>query len=365
MRSPIHLELASFKKSIKPYDPTQDVDKSHLRDPTNTTSNLNETCSLDASCDHLLHLDSTSLSYELQHNSIVGSTEPDSVPDPEDLLQLDSTSVSSQDTSSIEIKFLPELEGQLGHANLSPTDVFLEHHDYELFLLQQKIDAPYDNLSHQDTHVYEKQDQDAFLIHAINSHNFAVPQFMAQHNCEDLNPTDTPSTVPTALHTSSDHTFNPKCAYNLMATQCNQSQYLTLMKQICAHNPSASQVSQTNLSNSLDSPYPPDPGEHVLKRSATATGEQEFPVKWFKFIHPSPKPRMTETPVQKLAHVAYSPIASMNYLLTINLHDGYPCSKFYCQKSIFHRLFTLSVISSQPCFTLVMITFAPPNSYYP
>ena len=74
----------------------------------------------------------------------------------------------------------------------------------------------------------------------------------------------------------------------------------------------------------LASPYPPDPGEHVLKRSATATGKQDFPVKWFKFIHPSPKPRMTETPVQKPVHVAYSPIASMNYQWTINLHDEYP-----------------------------------------
>ena len=33
---------------------------------------------------------------------------------------------------------------------------------------------------------------------------------------------------------------------------------------------------------------------------------------------------MTETPVQKPVHVAYSPIASMNYQWTINLHDGYP-----------------------------------------
>ena len=147
---------------------------------------------------------------------------------------------------------------------------------------------------------------------------------MAQHTCEDLNPTDTPSTVPTTLQASSDHTFNPKCAHNLMATQCNQSQYLTLMKQICAHNATASQVSQTNLSNSLVSPYPPEPGEHVLKRSAPTTGKQDFPVKWFKFIHLSPKLRMTETPVQKLVHVAYLPIASMNYQWTINLHDGYP-----------------------------------------
>ena len=32
---------------------------------------------------------------------------------------------------------------------------------------------------------------------------------------------------------------------------------------------------------------------------------------------------MTETPDQKPVHVAYSPIASMNYQWTINLHDGY------------------------------------------
>ena len=78
------------------------------------------------------------------------------------------------------------------------------------------------------------------------------------------------------------------------------------------------------LSNSLAFPYPPNPGEHVLKRFATATGKQDFTVKWFKFINPSPKPRMTETPVQKPVHVAYSPIASMNYQWTINLHGGYP-----------------------------------------
>ena len=71
-----------------------------------------------------------------------------------------------------------------------------------------------------------------------------------------------------------------------MATQCNQYQYPTLLKQICPHNPSASQVSQGNLSNSLTSQYPPDPGEHVLKKSATEIGEEDLPVKWFKFIDP-------------------------------------------------------------------------------
>ena len=51
-------------------------------------------------------------------------------------------------------------------------------------------------------------------------------------------------------------------------------------------------------------------------------------MQWFKFIHQSPKPRMTETPVHQLVNVAYSPIASMNYQWTINLHDGYPLLQF-------------------------------------
>ena len=85
---------------------------------------------------------------------------------------------------ALKFEFVSESEGELDNANLSPTDILLEHHDYELFLLQKEIDAPYDNLSHQETHVCEKQGQDEFLIHANDlSHNFALPQFMAQHNC--------------------------------------------------------------------------------------------------------------------------------------------------------------------------------------
>ena len=86
MRSPFHLELASFKKGIKPDDPPKDVNKSHLSDSTSTTTNLNEPCSLNTSCDHLLHLHSPSLSPELQDNSIVGHTEPETVSDFEGLL---------------------------------------------------------------------------------------------------------------------------------------------------------------------------------------------------------------------------------------------------------------------------------------
>ena len=271
-----------------------------------------------------------SLSSELQDNSIVENTETESVPDFEDLVQLDSTSVSSQDTSSIEIEFVSESEGQLDNVNPSPTDIFFEHHDYELFLLQKEIDA-YDNLSCQENHVSEKQGQDEIFVHATNlCHNFALPQFMAQHNCGNLKPTDTSSTFSTFTQASCEHTSNQICAHNSMATQCNQSQYRALLKQICAHNPYASHVSQANLSNSLTSQYPPEPAEHVSKKSATEIGEQDIPLKWFKFICPSSKPRMTETSTLTHVHVAYSSIVFMNHQCTINLHDGYPLYMLFC-----------------------------------
>ena len=93
-----------------PDDPPQDVNKSHLSESTNTTTNLNKTCSLDTSCDHWLHLDSPSFSSELQDTSIVESIKPESVPGFEDPLQLDSTSVSSQDRFSIDIEFVSDHE---------------------------------------------------------------------------------------------------------------------------------------------------------------------------------------------------------------------------------------------------------------
>ena len=218
----------------------------------------------------------------------------------------------------------------MDHTNLSPTDVFSGHHYYELFLLQKEINAPHDNISYQDTHVYEEQDQDVITTHAtILSHTFALPQFMDQHNYEDqdptdtssavptafqvscdhtlhpecvhnlmaiqcnqypnlnhnlalpqlmthhnyedLDPTDSPSAIPTALRAHSDDTYNPTCAHNPMKTQCNQSQYPTMMNQNCTHNPSTSHVRKSNHSNPMAFPYPPDPGEHALERSATPT----------------------------------------------------------------------------------------------
>ena len=231
---PTTIQTSVTKKGIKPVEPPQNVSTSYLKDPISTTTNLDEACPLDTSCDHLRHLDSPSLSSELQDNSSV---------------------------DSVEIELLPESEGQLYHANLSPTDVFSEHHDYELFLLQKKFDVPNDNPNHYDIHTCEIQDD--ILIHATNlSNTFALPHFMAQHNGEDQDPSDDPIAVPTA--------FQASCAHNPMVTQCNQSQYLTLMKKNGVHSPCTSQVSQTNLSNSPVSQYPPDHGEHVLRRSVSS-----------------------------------------------------------------------------------------------
>ena len=208
MRSPIHLELT-------PCD-----------SPSSTTS-MNKTCLLDTSYDHQIHLDHPSSSPELQDDSIDGSAEPGFILDSEDLHQLDSISVSSQATCNFETESFPEFKGQFDDTNLSPTDVFSGHHDYEMFLLQKEIDAQHDNLNHHVLHSFEEQDQDVILTHATNlSHTFALPQFMDQHNYEDQEPTDTPIRVPTAFQVSCDPSLHPECTHNPMATQCNQ--YLNL-----------------------------------------------------------------------------------------------------------------------------------------
>ena len=102
-----------------------------------------------------------------------------------------------------------------------------------------------------------------------------APQQVHQHSqdepCDDLDPTDTPSAVPTALQAPSDDTYNPKCTHSLMETQCNHSQYPILMKKICTHDPSTNQVSKSYKPHPVPFPYPPDPGEHVLETSSAPT----------------------------------------------------------------------------------------------
>ena len=272
MKSPIHLELTPC-------------------DLISTATPVKKPCPVNTSCDHLPHLDHSSTSLEPQDHSIVGSTETESILESENLLQVDSISVSSQATCSIETE-----------TNPSPRDVFSEHHDYEMILLQKEIDAPHDNLNHHVPHACEEQDQDTILTHAtILSHTFALPQFMDQHNCEDQEPTDTPSTIPAVFQAPMDDTYNPECTHNPMAIQCNQypnpSHNLALPQflahhncedldptdtpsaipttihapKLCTHIPSTSQVKKSNLTNPVTLPYPPDPGEHVLEMSAAPT----------------------------------------------------------------------------------------------
>ena len=109
-----------------------------------------------------------------------------------------------------------------------------------------------------------------------------------------------------------------------MATQCNQSQFLTSLNKFCAHNPSTSRDNQAKLSNSLASPCPRDPGEYVLKKSTAVQRDQDSPGTWFKFVYPSYNPRTTKTSTCTPVHVVCSPLASMNHWWTINLHDAYP-----------------------------------------
>ena len=102
-----------------------------------------------------------------------------------------------------------------------------------------------------------------------------APQQVHQHSqdepCDDLDSTDTPSAVPTALQAPSDDTYSPKCTHSLMETQCNHSQYPILMKKICTHDPSTNQVSKSYNPHPVTFPYPPDPGEHVLETSSAPT----------------------------------------------------------------------------------------------
>ena len=113
---------------------------------------------------------------------------------------------------------------------------------------------------------------------------FARVNQSKHNNCDDLDPIDTPSAVPTTLQAPSDDTYNPKCTHSLMETQCNYSQYPILMKQNCTHNPSTSQVSKSYHHNPVTFPYPPDPGEiltddtnTIIIRSAVRSATKTSP----------------------------------------------------------------------------------------
>ena len=214
------------------------------------------------------------------------------------LLELDSSSLMFQlhDTSLVEIEFVTEFEEHLEMPQLSQTDVFLAPHDYEQFLLNQEFDTPLDNPNHAESHTCENLCQDdPFFTHATNlGSQFTLPHSMAQHNYDDLEPTDNASTDPTFTKADNGHELNP----------------------VCAHNPFASQVDPNKCFNSLVSPWPHS-GEHFLKLSADDIRAKDYPVNWFKFISSThSKTSITESsiPGPTPVHVAYSPLTSKNHL---------------------------------------------------
>ena len=148
----------SLPNSSSPPSPAPMKSSIHLEltpcDSTSATTSMYKTCLLNTSCDHQLHLDHTNTSPELQDHSIVGSAEPESIHDSEDLLQSDSISVSPQATCNFETESLPEFKRQLDDINQEPTD--------------------------------------------------------------------TPSTIPTAFQAPRDATYNTECTHNPIAIQCNQ-----------------------------------------------------------------------------------------------------------------------------------------------
>ena len=227
----------SLPNSTSPPSPAPMKSSIHLeltpRDSTSTTTSMYKTCLFNTSCDHQLHLDHTNTSPELQDHSIVGSAEPESILDSEDLLQLDSISVSPQATCNFETESLPEIKRQLDDINQEPADT---PSTIPIAFQAPRDDTYNPECTHNPTAIQCNQCPNP-------SHNSALPQFLAHHNCEDLDPTDTPSAVRTTLQAP----------------------------QHCTHNPSTSQVKKSNHTSRMALPYPPDPGEHVMERSATPT----------------------------------------------------------------------------------------------
>ena len=174
------------------------------------------------------------------------------------LTPCDSTS-TIQATCNIDTESLPEFKEYLDNTNQEPTDT------------PSTIPTAFQVSCDHTLHPGCTHNLMAIQCNQYPNPNHKLVQFLAHPNCEDLDPTDTPSIVPTALQAPSDDTYNPKCGHNPLETQCNQTWFPTLMKHNCTHNPSTSQVKKSNHINPMAFPYPPDHGEHIVERSATPT----------------------------------------------------------------------------------------------
>ena len=127
-----------------------------------------------------------------------------------------------------------------------------------------------------------------------------LPHFCSQDNYEDLKPTDNPSEVPTLTNS---HMLNTVCAHHPFESQCDPIMSLNSLVSPCLHS-----------------------GAHIFKGSADDIRAKDYQVDGFKLISSlHSKTSMTEhsIPGPIPAHVAYSPLASMNHGWTFNLHDRY------------------------------------------
>ena len=100
---PLHL-LHLFKKGIKSDDPLQNVDKPHLSACISTITNLDVTCTLDTSCDQLLHLDPPSHSSDPQNISSVENVEIEFIDESEEPWKL----MSSMNTMTMNCSYYKE-----------------------------------------------------------------------------------------------------------------------------------------------------------------------------------------------------------------------------------------------------------------
>ena len=135
------------------------------------------------------------------------------------LTPCDSTS-AIQATCNIVTESLPELKGHLDITNQEPTDT--------PSTIPTASQVSCDHTLHPEC-THNLMSIQSYQYPNPN-HNSALVKFLAHPNCEDLDPTDNPSALPTTLQAPSDETYNPKCAHNPMETQCNQSQFPTLMR---------------------------------------------------------------------------------------------------------------------------------------
>ena len=100
----------------------------------------------------------------------------------------------------LKLSFFLNQKEKFDHTYHSPTDILSEHHEYELFLLQNEIDAPNDNPDHYDIHTcspinsmnykWTTNLHDGYtLLHVMKSVGYITPSIhIPKHDLSSLAP---------------------------------------------------------------------------------------------------------------------------------------------------------------------------------